>query len=116
MTPAMIEDLARTVLSTLFDVAPIAAILLGFQLGVLRQRIPNLGQVLIGSVYVVLGLAFFLFGLERALFPLGKMMAGMLTDPGLIGVDPSAGVAWQDYYWAYIFAFAIGFATTIAEP
>ncbi len=111
----MIQDLGDTILSTLFDVAPIAAILVGFQVGVLRQRIPSLRRVLLGSVYVVLGLSFFLFGLERALFPLGKMMARQLTDPSVIGAGGSA-LAWHDYYVTYIFAFAIGFATTIAEP
>ncbi len=115
MIISIITDLVETTISTLFDVAPIAAILIGFQVGVLRQRIPNLRRVLIGSIYVILGLAFFLFGLERALFPLGKEMAEQLTDPAVLGTSGTA-FSWQDYYWAYIFAFAIGFSTTIAEP
>ncbi len=111
------ESLAATLLATLRDIAPIAAILLGFQLGVLRQRVPNLRQVLIGSFYVVLGLGFFLFGLEHALFPIGKVMAAQLSDPGFVGGGkPVAELVWHDYYWIYLFAFAIGFATTIAEP
>ena len=106
MTAEILQNLGETVLSTLFDVAPIAAILLGFQVIVLRQRIPNLRGVLIGSIYVVLGLSFFLFGLEHALFPIGKVMATQLTDPAFI----SAGAAdddlsWDDYYWIYLFAF-----------
>ncbi len=110
-------ELAWTLLAILRDVAPIAAILLGFQLGVLRQRIPNLRQVLIGSFYVVLGLGFFLFGLEHALFPIGKVMAAQLTDPAFVGGGrPVDELVWHDYYWIYLFAFAIGFATTIAEP
>ncbi len=72
MITGLLRDLAETVLFTLADVAPIALVLLGFQVAVLRQQIPNLRRVLIGCVYVVLGLGFFLFGLERALFPLGK--------------------------------------------
>ena len=113
----LVHDLSRTILSTLFDVAPIAAILVGFQVGVLRKRIPNLRRVLVGCVYVVLGLAFFLFGLEHALFPIGEQMARQLTDPDFMGLDLSgAAPAWHDYYWVYVFAFAIGFATTIAEP
>jgi hypothetical protein len=107
----------ETLRATLFDVAPIAAILVGFQLGVLRKRIPQLRQVLLGSVYVVIGLAFFLFGLEHALFPIGRAMAAQLTDPGFVGAGKlAADLAWHDYYWTYLFAFAIGFATTIAEP
>jgi len=104
------RELWDTILSTLIDVAPIAAVLVGFQIGVLRQSVPNLGRVLIGSVYVVLGLSFFLFGLERALFPIGRSMAAQLTDLGGGTAD------WAAYWWTYLFAFAIGFATTIAEP
>ncbi len=113
---AMFQALVETIASTLFDVAPIAAILIGFQVGVLRRRIPNLRQVLLGSVYVILGLSFFLFGLERALFPLGRAMAEQLTDPGFLGGAPGVALRWHEYYWTYLFAFAIGFSTTIAEP
>ena len=110
-------QLWETLRTTLLDVAPIAAILAGFQVGVLRRRIPDLGRVLLGSVYVVVGLAFFLFGLEHALFPIGKVMAAQLTDPGFVGAGKAAAdLVWHDYYWTYLFAFAIGFATTIAEP
>ena len=113
----LISEFIGTLTQTVIDVAPIAAILLGFQIGVLRRSIPNLRQVLIGSVYVVLGLAFFLFGLENALFPLGKGMAAQLTDPEFVGGGrPASALVWYDYYWTYLFAFAIGFATTIAEP
>jgi len=104
--------------STLIDVAPIAAVLIVFQVLVLREKIPNLGRVLIGVFYVVVGLSLFLVGLEEALFPLGKSMAKQLTDPEfLAGVGAStASLTWTDYHWIYLFAFAIGFATTIAEP
>ncbi len=108
-------DMLETIRATLVDVAPIAAVLAGFQVGVLRRAIPNLRRVLVGSVYVVIGLAFFLFGLEHALFPLGDVMAAQLTDPSFTGGD-GAVPDWTDYYWTYLFAFAIGFATTIAEP
>ncbi len=117
MTAGFFQDLAKTVLFTLGDVAPIALILLGFQVGVLRQRIPNLRRVLIGCAYVVLGLGFFLFGLERALFPLGKEMARQLTDTAFVAQAADSGkLLWHDYYWVYLFSFAIGFSTTIAEP
>lgn len=115
MSTGIAQDLLVTISSTLLDVLPIAAILIGFQIGVLRQKIPNLRQVLIGTVYVILGLSFFLFGLERALFPLGRTMALQLTDPAFIGLG-KAQLTWHDYYWTFIFAFAIGFSTTIAEP
>ncbi len=68
---------------------------------------------------MLLGLAFFLEGLERALFPFGKLMAEQLTAPeflGLTGGETSIGEHWHEYVWVYLFAFAIGFATTVAEP
>ncbi|HEY9199626.1 MAG TPA: DUF1538 domain-containing protein [Gammaproteobacteria bacterium] len=108
-----------TLLATLKDVLPIAGILFGFQLFVLRRRVPHLRQVLLGFGYVLLGLVLFLQGLEQALFPLGKVMAAQLTDPAFLfdgAVETLAAVRWRDYVWVYIFAAAIGFATTIAEP
>ena len=105
--------------STVTDVLPIAAIIFGFHLLILRQRIPNLKSVLIGFLYVLIGLTLFLVGLEESLFPLGKLMAQQLTDPEFIRGTTTAvsdGLRWQDYKWVYLFAAAIGFATTIAEP
>lgn len=109
-------ELAASLVGTLRDVLPIAAILFGFQFLVLRQRIPNVRRVLLGFVYVLLGLTLFLVGLEQALFPLGKLMAVQLTDPAFILDRVDAVAGWADYYWVYLFAAALGFATTIAEP
>jgi hypothetical protein len=109
-----------TMLSTVLDVMPIALIIGGFQLFVIRRKVPNLGRVLVGFVYVLLGLSLFLVGLQEALFPLGKLMATQLTDPAFIrgdnAADGSLALFWYEYWWTYIFAAAIGFATTIAEP
>ncbi len=105
-----------SLLSTLRDVLPIAIILFGFQLVILRKRIPNLRQILIGFVFVLLGLAFFLEGLEQALLPLGKLMAEQLTAPDFLGTAGGGDGDWAHYLWVYVFAFAIGFSTTIAEP
>lgn len=71
-----------------------------------------------GGVYVVIGLALFLAGLEKALFPLGKIMAAQLSDPVFIyGTHDQPVLAdWTAYGWVYLFAATIGFATTIAEP
>ena len=109
----------HTLLDTVTDVLPIAGILFGFQLFVLRKRVNNLNQVLGGFLFVLVGLAFFLQGLEQALFPLGKLMAEQLTSPEFLGIQQTADEIsgnWQHYLWVYIFAFAIGFSTTIAEP
>lgn len=109
-----------SVLSTLKDVLPIIGIILGFQFLVIRKPIPNFGRVLMGFIYVILGLALFLQGLEQALFPLGRLMAEQLTNPAFILPDfvgaENYVVHWEDYFWVYVFAAAIGFSTTIAEP
>ncbi len=107
----------KTILGTLRDVMPIAAIIIGFQLLVIRKPIRNPKKLFVGFFYVLLGIALFLEGLEMALFPLGEMMAKQLTDPAFLQVDISLGnVPWHAYYWVYIFAASIGFATTLAEP
>nr|VFK55752.1 MAG: Protein of unknown function (DUF1538) [Candidatus Kentron sp. TUN]VFK56243.1 MAG: Protein of unknown function (DUF1538) [Candidatus Kentron sp. TUN]VFK65498.1 MAG: Protein of unknown function (DUF1538) [Candidatus Kentron sp. TUN] len=115
----ILYKLIDTLLVTIWDVLPILLIVFGFQFLVLRRAIPNLAQVSTGFIFVLLGLAFFIEGLELALFPLGKMMAGQLTDPAFISASVTESgelLRWQDYYWVYIFGAAIGFATTIAEP
>ena len=99
---------------------PIIILIAVFQLLVLRKPIANLRRVIIGAVYVVIGLTLFLAGLEKALFPLGKIMATQLSDPSFIYGD-SGGQAviiadWSAYGWVYLFVAMIGFATTIAEP
>ena len=117
MAMEWITALYEAFLGTLIDVFPIAAILAFFQLVVLRQSIPQLGRVLLGFVYVILGLSLFLVGLEEALFPIGELMATQLTDPAFIAPGRDiASLGWADYYWVYLFAAAIGFSTTIAEP
>ncbi|MDH3760165.1 MAG: DUF1538 domain-containing protein [Gammaproteobacteria bacterium] len=115
--PHILSDLFFVIIATIWDVLPIVVIIFGFQLFILRKPIPNLKRILSGFVLVLLGLGFFLEGLEAALFPLGRLMAQQLTDPAFIAGDKAAGVLrWSDYYWVYLFAFALGFSTTIAEP
>jgi len=112
-----LTNFLATAASTLLDVAPILAILVLFQLVVLRKRVPNLKKIAIGFVYVLLGLTLFLIGLDQALFPIGETMARQLTAPETIGAQAHAdGVDWSDYMLVYAFAAAIGFATTVAEP
>ena len=113
-----IHDFSIILLATCRDVLPIIILITGFQLLVLRQPIPHLGRLVVGGVYVVIGLALFLAGLEKALFPLGKIMATQLSDPAFI-YGPGEVVThadWKAYGWVYLFAAMIGFATTIAEP
>ena len=117
----ILTHLFWTALAAGRDVLPIAAVLFGFQFLVIRKPLRHLRTIIIGFIYVVIGLTFFLVGLEQALFPLGELMAKQLTDPAFIHGANAAGaiaeaVRWQDYYWVYLFAAAVGFAATIAEP
>lgn len=115
----LLLSLGHTLLQTMGDVVPIVVVIVGFQVFVLRRSIPNLRRVLVGFVYVLLGLTLFLEGLDKSLFTLGEVMARQLTDPEFIhGLKHSAQstLQWSDYLWVYVFAAAIGFSTTLAEP
>jgi len=114
----LFNDFPSLLLATFFDILPIAVIIFGFQFLVIRKRVKNLKKVLMGMFYVLIGITFFLLGLEEALFPIGRSMASQLTNPEFLQtVRISIGeLQWQDYYWVYIFAFAVGAGTTIAEP
>ena len=112
---ALFDHTLSTAVATMVDVAPIVAILFGFQFLVIRRRPPNLRRIAVGFVYVLVGLTLFLVGLEKALFPIGETMARQLTAPAFIGAGGGT-VRWNDYLWVYGFAAAIGFAATVAEP
>lgn len=92
-----------SLLDSVRDLIPIAVVIAFFQFAVLRQPIPNLEDLLIGSVLVVLGLTFFIRGLEMGLFPIGERMAYEFARKGSL-------------FWLLVFAFALGFGTTVAEP
>jgi hypothetical protein len=113
-----LHHFGKDFLLTCRDLLPIVLLFGFFQLAVIKQPIPNLRNILIGTVYVVIGLTFFLLGLEKALFPLGKIMASQLADPVFLqGSKASIDLSdWTNYGWIYLFAALIGFATTIAEP
>jgi len=110
-------DIFDTFRATIDDVAPIIGTLFFFQYVVLKRPLVNLDRILAGLLMVILGLTLFLVGLEDAIFPLGDAMARQLTDPDfLYSADQPHTYLWHDYIWVYVFAFAIGFATTVAEP
>lgn len=117
----LLERFMDTFIATVDDILPIALIILFFQLLVIRKKVSNPKRILLGFVFVLIGLTFFLMGLEQALFPLGRIMADQLIDPAFILDTQSlrnkaVSIHWIQYYWVYLFAFAIGFSTTIAEP
>lgn len=112
-----LQQFLDTVLETGRDVLPIAAIIIGFQLLVIRKPIAHPSKTLLGFINVLIGIAFFLEGLKMALFPLGELMAAQLTAPTFLNIaDSNAAADWRNYGWVYLFGACIGFATTLAEP
>ena len=115
----LILDTLKFVGNSAIDVLPIAIFLFAFQKFVIGGRMPNFGRIVVGFVFVIVGLGLFLEGLEQTLFPLGRLMAQQLTDPEFLEstrISVTAALVWRDYYWVYLFAAAIGFSTTLAEP
>jgi len=115
----LIRSAIATVVGTGANVLPIVIFILGFHALVIRHPLPHFRRLLSGLAFVILGLGLFLIGLEHALFPLGRVMAAQLTAPEqLVGTIHSAAAAqdWTAYFWVYVFALMIAFATTIAEP
>lgn len=103
MLSAFFGKLMQSMLGSVRDLAPIFAVVLFFQLLVLQQPLPDIERLLAGVVFVVLGLTFFIYGLELGLFPIGEAMAHALARKGSV-------------FWLLVFAFSLGFGTTIAEP
>lgn len=113
----MLNELGITFMNTIRDVAPIVILIAVFQVGIIKKSIPNLKKIVFGVILVVIGLTFFLIGLEKALFPLGEIMAKQLSEPDFVTKNYSGSLTdWRAYYWVYVFAALIGFSTTIAEP
>ncbi|EHK9048164.1 DUF1538 domain-containing protein [Vibrio vulnificus] len=85
------------------DLLPIVVVIVFFQIVVLKEPLPNILSIGFGLVLVILGLIFFIFGLEMGLFPIGESMAQAFARKGSV-------------FWLMVFAFCLGFGTTIAEP
>jgi len=85
------------------DLLPIILVVVFFQTAVIRQPFPQIGEVIFGILFVVIGLMLFIEGLELGLFPIGEAMADALAKKGSL-------------FWLMLFSFLLGFSTTIAEP
>jgi hypothetical protein len=93
----------RSLRQSLQDLLPIILVIAFFQLVVLQQPFPQLGQIVVGGLMVLLGLSLFVQGLQMALFPLGEDMAYSFVRKG-------------NLWFLLLFAFTLGFGTTVAEP
>ncbi len=95
--------LSKDALFSLRDLLPIIIVIGLFQVFVIRQPVEGFVSLVLGAMLVVAGLAFFIFGLRIALFPIGEGLANSLANKGSL-------------FWLFTFAFVLGFGTTIAEP
>ena len=93
----------KQLLSSFLDLAPILTVVCVFQVLVIRQPLPEAANLVVGSLFVVLGLTLFVQGLEQSLFPLGESMAYAFARKGSL-------------FWLLAFAFCLGFGAAIAEP
>lgn len=99
----LIKNLFLSLLESIRDLAPILAVIAFFQLVVLQENIPDLLGMTIGILLVAIGLTLFVYGLRIGLFPIGESMARSFASKGSL-------------FWIMVFAFALGFGTTVAEP
>lgn len=99
----LLLDMLTDLLGMFRDVLPIISVVLFFQYVVIRKPLAHLHKVAGGFVLVIVGLYAFVIGLKLGLFPIGRSMAEQL-------------IALPNVFWVYLFAFSIGFATTMAEP
>ncbi len=99
----LLLHLGSSLVDSVKDLLPIIVVIAFFQLAVLRQPIPNLAEILTGTALVVVGLTLFVYGLKTGLFPIGETMAYGFARKGSLR-------------WLLLFAFALGFGTTVAEP
>jgi hypothetical protein len=93
----------KQLFSSFLDLLPILTVVLFFQIAIIRQPIPDVVNLITGTLFVILGLTLFVQGLEQSLFPLGESMAYAFARKGSVA-------------WLLVFAFCLGFGTTVAEP
>lgn len=99
----IVSFILKNLRNSFTDLIPIILVIAFFQALILRQPLPEIGDVLLGLLLVVTGLSLFVQGLEMGLFPIGEAMAHALARKGSL-------------FWLLCFAFALGFSTTVAEP
>lgn len=97
------KTLFVNLLNSFRDLLPIILVIVFFQYVVLQQALPGVIDILIGTLFVVIGLAVFIQGLEMGLFPIGESLAHAFARKGSV-------------MWLVLFAFGLGFSTTVAEP
>ena len=98
-----IKNIFIGILGVVRDVAPILAVIFFFQYVIIKKKVAHLHKVTAGIFLVIIGLYAFIVGLDFGLFPIGEDIAYSLT-------------SLHNNLLIYLFAFLIGFSTTMAEP
>ena len=98
-----LRRLVNNLLESGKDLLPIVIVIAFFQIAVLQRPIPEFSSIVLGTFYILIGLTLFISGLRTGLFPVGENLAHAFVQRGSL-------------LWLVIFAFALGFGTTIAEP
>ncbi|MFA5984112.1 MAG: DUF1538 domain-containing protein [Methylococcaceae bacterium] len=101
--PFINNRLIKQLVRSFIDLLPILGVVAIFQVLIIRQPIDDIGSLISGAVFVIIGLSFFVEGLALSLFPIGEAMANALARKGSL-------------FWLLTFAFGLGFAATVAEP
>lgn len=99
----LLKSLGNALLGACRDLAPIIIVVVLFQTLVLQQPFPQVWSVIMGLGLVIIGLAFFVIGLDIGLFPIGETLAEEFAKKGSL-------------FWLLLFSFTLGFGTTVAEP
>jgi len=98
-----LRRLANNLLESGKDLVPIVLVITFFQIAVLQRPIPDFSSIALGTFYILIGLTLFISGLRTGLFPIGESLAHAFVKRGSL-------------LWLLVFAFTLGFGTTIAEP
>jgi len=98
-----LRGFARLLGQNLRDLVPNIVVIALFQWVVIGEPMADGGERLVGFVLVLLGLTFFVSGLETSIFPIGEGLADALARRGSVAL-------------LLIFAFTLGFGSTFAEP
>ena len=98
-----LKQFVKNLIDSFKDLLPIILVIAFFQIVILKQHIPNIDNIIIGTFYVLIGLTLFIHGLKLGLFPIGEIMAFSFVKKGSL-------------FWLLLFAFTLGFSATVAEP
>lgn len=97
------KEVKETIKEVLSAVAPITAVVLILQLTIVKTPPAVIGQFMVGAIFVLTGLFFFLYGVNMGLLPIGRTIGSELPGKGSI-------------VFFVVVSFLLGIAVTIADP